>query len=233
MNFPLMLTVAIAAALLFIFIRVTKGGIPGLFAKIVASLAFICLGFAGLIYLEAYNSFGVFIMMGLLFGLVGDIVLDLKVIYKQSNDVYLNAGMISFGISHVIYFAAVYLLAGFLSPTLALGKPILICAAITLPVSAAILFSSKFLNVKFGKFFVHALVYTLLLVFMALFSIYLAAKIPALTVLAVGFVLFLLSDLVLSTQYFGGKPDDKLLIIVNHALYYGAQICIASVFFVI
>jgi hypothetical protein len=38
---------------------------------------------------------------------------------------------------------------------------------------------------------------------------------------------------VLSTQYFGGKPDDKLLIIVNHLLYYAAQICIASVFFVI
>jgi len=141
--------------------------------------------------------------------------------------------MISFGISHIIYFVATYLLAQFLDPTFSLVKPIWISVAVTIPISAGILFASKFLDVKFGKFFVHALVYTLLLVFMALFSIYVAFTISAFKLLAVGFVLFLLSDLVLSTQYFGGKPNDKLLIIINHALYYGAQICIASIFFFI
>ncbi|MGI6213261.1 MAG: lysoplasmalogenase family protein [Christensenellales bacterium] len=233
MDYTLMLTAACAAVIMFLFIRVIKGGIPGLLAKTVASIGFMCLGFAGLAQMGAYNSFGIFIMLGLLFGLIGDIVLDLKVIYKESGDIYLNAGMISFGISHIIYFIGVFLLAGFLDPSFALTKPIIICAAVTLPISAGILFSSKFLNVKFGKFFVHALVYTLLLVFMALFSTYLAFNMPELKILAIGFVLFLLSDLVLSTQYFGGKPDDKLLIIVNHLLYYAAQICIASVFFVI
>ncbi len=233
MNYTAMLIAAIAAVVVFLIIRVAKGGIPGLLAKTVASIGFMCLGFAGLMELQAYSNFGVFIMIGLLFGLIGDIVLDLKVIYKESNDIYLNAGMISFGISHVIYFAATCLLALFLVPSYSLKMPIIISAAITIPISAGILFASKFLDVKFGKFFVHALVYTLLLVFMSVFSIYVAFTISAFKLLAVGFVLFLLSDLVLSTQYFGGKPNDKLLIIVNHALYYGAQLCIASIFFFI
>ena len=44
-------------------------------------------------------------------------------------------------------------------------------------------------------------------------------------------VLFLLSDLVLTQMYFGGKPRDKVLCTVNHALYYAAQICIACYVF--
>lgn len=233
MNYPIMLTAVILAVIAFLVIRVTKGGIPGLLAKTVASIGFMCLGFAGLVQLGSYSSFGVFIMIGLLLGLVGDVVLDLKVIYKESNDIYLNAGMISFAISHVVYFAGVYLLAGLLDPNFSLKMPIIISAAITIPVGALILYVSKFLNVKFGKFIVHAVVYMILLIFMAVLSIYIAVSIPAFKLLAVGFMLFLLSDLVLSTQYFGGKPDDKLLIVVNHALYYGAQICIASIFFFI
>jgi hypothetical protein len=48
-----------------------------------------------------------------------------------------------------------------------------------------------------------------------------------------GMVLFFLSDVVLSFQYFGGKIDDKKLIVVNHALYYAAQIILVAVLFLI
>ena len=48
---------------------------------------------------------------------------------------------------------------------------------------------------------------------------------------AVGMVLFLLSDIVLTQMYFGGKPRDKVLCTVNHTLYYAAQICIACFVF--
>ena len=52
-------------------------------------------------------------------------------------------------------------------------------------------------------------------------------------VLSIGFVLFLLSDLVLSMQYFGDKLHDKKLIIINHSLYYLAQIIIAMFLFLV
>ena len=48
---------------------------------------------------------------------------------------------------------------------------------------------------------------------------------------SIGMILFFLSDIFLTQMYFGGKPDDKTLCIVNHALYYAAQICVASFVF--
>ena len=45
---------------------------------------------------------------------------------------------------------------------------------------------------------------------------------------AVGAVLFLLSDVVLSFTYFGKGWDKPVHIFVNHLLYYAAQFIIAS-----
>ena len=47
----------------------------------------------------------------------------------------------------------------------------------------------------------------------------------------IGLVLFFASDLVLSTQYFGGQQDNKILTIVNHVLYYAAQVMIVGVMY--
>lgn len=230
-SFYVMLAVSILAVVSFLYIRVVKGGVYGLLSKIIASVAFMCLGFVGLNLLGSFQNFAILIMIGLLFGLIGDVVLDLKVIYPESNDIYLNSGMISFGIGHIVYFIAVLGVVRFLNPDYSITAPILISLVITIPISAAIMFASKFLNVKFGNFFVHALTYTVMLVFMSVFTIYLSLAFSVIGILAAGFVLFLLSDLVLSTMYFGGKPNDKVLVVVNHTLYYAAQICIASFLF--
>jgi len=49
---------------------------------------------------------------------------------------------------------------------------------------------------------------------------------PDLILFLIGSILFLLSDLVLSMTYFDGK-DSKIMIIINHVLYYAAQFSIA------
>lgn len=89
------------------------------------------------------------------------------------------------------------------------------------------------MKLDFGKFAVHALLYGFCLMFMSALGIGLAivAGTRELIVFAVGMVLFLLSDMVLTTMYFGGKPRDKVLCTVNHALYYAAQITIACFVF--
>ena len=230
-SFYVMLIVNILAVAAFLYIRVQKGGVYGLLSKIIASIAFMCLGFVGLNLLGTFQSFAMLIMIGLLFGLVGDVVLDLKVIYPESNALYLNSGMISFGLGHIVYFVAIISAVSFLNPNYSLTAPILVSLAITIPISVAIMFASKFLNIKFGNFIAHAIIYTVLLTFMVVFTIYLATEFKPMGILAAGFVLFLLSDLVLSTMYFGGKPHDKVLIVANHTLYYAAQICIASFLF--
>lgn len=218
---------ACAATALFLVVRVTKGGVPGVLTKTVASLFFIALGVAGMLSADSVDKAAVLILFGLIMGLVGDIVLDLKVVYPQSNDMYLNAGMISFGIGHILYFFAVLMLISFNLTTL------LVTIAITLPLSALILFAAKLMKINFGKFIIHSVLYTVMLTFMSVYTIALAIADPTFALMASGMVLFLLSDLVLSQMYFGGKQDDKMMCIINHILYYAAQICIAAFIFVI
>lgn len=221
------LVLACAATALFLVVRVTKGGVPGVITKTVASLCFIALGVAGAMSADKIEKSAVLILFGLVMGLVGDIVLDLKVVYPESNDLYLNAGMASFGIGHFLYLAALLLLIRFNLTTL------LVSIAITLPLAALIMFSSKFMKINFGKFLIHSISYAVILTFMSVYTIAISISNPKFVLFAVGMVLFLLSDLVLSPMYFGDKKDDKMFCILNHVLYYGAQICIAAFVFVI
>ena len=89
------------------------------------------------------------------------------------------------------------------------------------------------MGLEFGKFKWQSMLYAFVLVFMSAFTIYLACLQIEFIIMAVGITLFLLSDLVLSMQYFGGKTEDKFLTIVNHGLYYAAQILVATFLFLI
>ena len=66
-----------------------------------------------------------------------------------------------------------------------------------------------------------------MLSFAAAFAVALAISNSALWMFAIALVAFWLSDIVLSIMYFGGKSESKFLSILNHVLYYGAQIAIA------
>ena len=149
---------------------------------------------------------------------------------KEEEGLYLTAGMVSFGIGHIMYFVAVMLYLGAEVNWTVLG----ISLAIAVVVAVAMVFGGeKLLKLSFGKFKIHSLIYAFMLVFMGALSVALCISMKSTKMLlfAIGMILFFLSDAVLSTMYFGGKPKDKLLIIVNHALYYAAQICIATFMF--
>ena len=89
------------------------------------------------------------------------------------------------------------------------------------------------MKINFGKFLAHAITYTVILTFMSIYTIALSIYDTRYILMAVGMVLFLLSDLVLSPMFFAGKQDDKVLCVINHTLYYAAQICIATFLFFI
>lgn len=218
---------------LFLFARVTKGGLYGLLTKIVASLGFMAIAICGaVLYFPSVSS--LFVVFGLLFGLVGDIVLDLKVIYKEHNDIYLNAGMLSFGLGHVCYFVALFTYVSnhimYKSSSLPMYIPILVGVGVAVVLSLGVLFSTKMLKLDFGKFFFQSVGYTILLTNLSAISICLATfyGIGFLWLFGMGATLILVSDLILSLNYFGGKPDDKLLVFLNHLIYYAGQILIAT-----
>lgn len=231
------LCLCVLTTCIFLYFRVNKGGVAGVLTKALASLCFILLALflsASKVGASYYGSYAITLLIaGLVCGLIGDIVLDLKVIYPFHQNKYLAGGMTSFSLGHIFYIAALILFASnevelFASPHII---PLAIIAGGSLILSFVIwIVSVKVLKLKFEKFTAMVNFYSFILLFTTALSSYLIFVVSSLPmfVLAIGFVLFLLSDLVLSMQYFGGKQDDKKLIVINHSLYYAAQIIIAT-----
>ena len=220
---------------IFISLRVQKGGLAGVFSKTVASFCFIAFALILLamkVNLNQFNSYGIAcLVIGLVCGLIGDILLDLKVVYPFHKDGYLYAGMTSFLVGHLFYIASMILFTyneiSFFSSQL-LPFFLILIGAIILTIIVYFI-STKVIKLNYEKFSIFVNIYSFVLIFTTIFSIYLACivSIIPMYILAIGFVLFLASDLVLSMQYFGGKLQDKKLIVINHLLYYLAQIIIA------
>ena len=141
--------------------------------------------------------------------------------------------MTSFSIGHIFNIFGLILLALeqvdiFASPYLiTLGIIALGCLVLTLVIWIV---SVKVLKFNFEKFTPIVNVYSFILLLTTALSVYLSfiGLTAPVFVLAIGFTLFLASDLILSMQYFGGKQESKPLTFANHLLYYAAQIIIAA-----
>ena len=229
------LIVCVLATSIFISVRVNKGELAGVFSKTVASFCFIAFALlllAQKVNLNTYSIYGVVcLVLGLVLGLIGDILLDLKVVYPFHKSGYLYAGMTSFLVGHLFYIASMILFTyneiSFFSSQL-LPFFLILIGAIILTIIVYFI-STKVIKLNYEKFSIFVNIYSFVLIFTTILSVYLACivSIIPMYVLAIGFVLFLASDLVLSMQYFGGKLQDKKLIVINHLLYYLAQIIIA------
>ena len=222
----IMCVLAVLTAGLFILIRVTKGGTWGIVLKTLASFCFVLYGMLSYTQITWFSKGSIFIIVGLLCGLIGDIILDLKYVYRESNDIYLNTGMLAFGVGHIFYFVGTVLIS---ESVVKLWLPIVVAlsiAAVLTPVIYVV--SKRLMGLDYGKFAWQSMIYCFILTFMSAFTIYLACLQLEFLILAAGVTMILLSDLVLSTQYFGGKVDDKFCTIVNHAVYYAGQILIAT-----
>jgi len=212
----------------FLATRISVGGVPALFTKTIASFGFIFAAVIGLIYTD-FEKFHAFLLFGLLFGLIGDVLLDLKRLYKQDSATYLNYGMLAFGLGHIMYFMMLGNYYGFEGDFI---TKTFISLGIAIAVSALIVFAGgKVMKLNFGEFKWQSFAYSIVLVFVAVLSLFMSLKNSAMWYVTAGLIAFFASDLVLSTQYFGGREENKLLIIINHILYYGAQILIAGQIF--
>ena len=226
----ILLAVSVVLALIFITVRTTKGGLIAFLLKTLASFALVASAFIGLAFTKTTNTLPLALIgIALLCGMIGDMVLDLKVIYNNDK-VYLNSGMLSFGLGHISYFGAYTLLA--LDHGTNLLIPLLVAVGGAIVLTAGTILSSKTMKLDFGKYLWQTISYSFLLTFMAVYSLMLAINGGSWLVF-VGFVVFFLSDIVLSFQYFGGKISNKPLIAINHALYYGAQIILLASLFLI
>ena len=232
--FYFLCSITVVLAGIFIFLRVKKGGVSALFSKTIASSAFVTLAIVGANY-AGITKISFFLILGLLCGLLGDIVLELKVIYKEHEKSYLNAGILCFIVGHLMYFVSALMFVRTyifgLSKAIYIGFIALGVAGIVTMFIAN--YGESLLKLKFGKFKHQTLIYTLALSFMSAFTFVIALLKPVFWFVAIGTILIFISDLILSYQYFGNKNKSKLFTILNHAIYYSGQILIASLLFFI
>lgn len=228
----LMVVLFVASVVLFLSSRTKRATDKSLILKSFASLMFVAIGVLSL--LKVYDvSAKALICLGLVCGLIGDIILDLKVMFPENSKTYFNFGTLMFGMGHILYFMGILF---YVQNQIITGFCWVVLSSLLLAILLSVLivkFSPK-MGLDMTGYKVQCTAYSTLLIFMALTTTVLAVcGIKLCWLLSAGFILFFISDLILSMQYFGNKEQNKAMIIANHALYYVAQLLIASwIFFI-
>lgn len=221
--YPYLILILGAIALtLFLIVRDKKGSVEALLLKTITSFLFISLAFASYMVNSSHSiaTFFMLIMMGLICGLIGDIVLDLKIMYPESNSLYQHGGMIAFFIGHLFYITALIVYFGFN------WIPLVIAIVLGVIINAVSKFVLKF---NFKEHTIDCYAYSFILAYFmtqACYSAFSVGFTASTVLLGIGSILFLLSDLILVMTYYDHK-DAKVFIVSNHVLYYAAQFLLA------
>ncbi len=223
------------AALVFTFLREVRGNIMSLVSKTVASAMFFITGVVLISILKSWVlGYAVAIVAGLFFALVGDVLLGLKRWNNKYSDVFLNAGMMSFAIAHVMYF----LFLCFYTADVAEGSILVpaMVGLVALLVGVAMVLIAKKLDITLGGHVLKSIAYVTLLIYMTITSITNTAlngtEVNRLWMHTVAVSMFLIADLTLSVTYFGNKNNHALIrtcSVVNHIVYYAAQLMMCSI----
>ncbi len=230
MIFFVFAALGIITCALFLKERIRQASVKALIFKTLTSLLFVSLGAAA-----AYenmstemSSYPLFIVLSLVFGLTGDVWLDLKWIYPNDNSVYTFAGFVSFLTEHVLLVLGVILHFADFSRPLYLIVPVILSVA----VAAGTLIMEKPMKMKYGEFKTVLFIYGIMLSMTVFVSGSLAImngfNSRTLNILFAGSVSFFISDLILSGTYFGEGKRRPADVIANHVTYYIGQFLIAG-----
>lgn len=191
--------------------------------KGLAALMFVIIGNVGYRMVTS-DSLGKMIAIGLIFGLIGDILLNLRFVLKSNGQKAFLAGILAFLIGHIMYLLALIPIAVNLIECVVLG--IILAAAL-------LTYIFKTMEVKisfkiFGVFYLGAVIIMTVI-----------ATLLAMTtgnthdiVYAIGAILFTASDIVLIFNTFSGVTKFSLRI-TNLSLYYIGQLLIAGSLFIL
>ena len=221
-----------AIALTFFLIEKIKSySVKATIIKSITSLFFIALA-AYSCYIRGLHILGLFVVLGLVFGLLGDIWLDFKYVFKEQDKPFTYAGFAVLGIGHILYITGMALEF--------LGNESILY--IIFPVAIGVLVGlgngmlGEPMKLNYGKMKWIVCVYGGLLFSMMFVAISMCIlhKFNDVTpiMIAAGGALFAISDLILSGTYFGVNRERPVDIITNAISYYMAQYVIAfSLFF--
>lgn len=218
---------------LFLLEKVRKYSVKATMIKSLTSLCFIGTCAVGL-YQTGKHVLSLYVIFGLLLGLLGDIWLDFKYVFPHHNDAFTYAGFTMFGVGHILYIGGMF-------HEFYHGENILyiiIPLIVGLVISIGNVLLEKVMKLNYGQFKWIVFVYGFLLFSMVAvamsFSIIYQFKNTTLIMIFAGGIFFALSDLILSGTYFGVGKERPVDIISNAITYYLAQYTIAfSMFFLV
>ena len=163
-----------------------------------------------------------FLILGLLFGLLGDIWLDLKYVFPSQDETFTYAGFTVFGIGHILYVAGLLLQYG--AGSYIAGSFLLAALA-----AGLVLILEKPMKLSYGRMRPIVLIYGFLLFSTVFVSglLLLEHRDHMLYYIFIGSVLFAVSDLILSGTFFGIGRNRPVDIVSNYLFYYSGQFLIA------
>lgn len=231
--YGLIIALGVVSFVIFMVLRVKKLLMPAVIAKAITSCFFVVTAGYAVIAKPNEAKYSMLIMLALVAGLLGDIWLDLKWVFKKEEKQFTYWGFCSFLVGHIIFLIAIILHTN----AQADKKWYILCAVISLIVPAVQMFITRKQNDYTGYKEI-TYIYTAFLVMTLLSSslnMYFDGFSKNTIMFAIGALLFLLSDAVLCSTYFDRKQNKNTpaFVIVNHLLYYSAQFTIAASLFYI
>lgn len=210
---PCILCLVIAA--LFMYKEYQKRYVPAVTFKSLASFCFVLFGIQ--------NSTGesrvdTMILIGLILGMIADVLLNLRFVLKNGKPVFL-AAILVFLAGHIMYLLAVFPMAP--------HKIIIIIASVVLTALLMKWIITKITAEKAFKLF--GIVYIGAIVMLNCTAAVNAVFLPSAftRMFAAGAFLFLISDIILILNRFG-KESKLAMCVANLALYYIGQLLIAG-----
>ena len=225
---PLIIGVVLLAT--FLFFRVKEKRVTAVIFKGLTSMMFIATALVSWLTSKNPQSiFGIFVILGLFFGLLGDVFLDIKYINTTKETLWTSLGFCAFGVGHIFFITGLFsCFFNFSLNVLYIIIPIIIALALT----TLSLLMEKFTPIKYNNMKPFVIVYGFLLFFVT--AIYFSATIQSgwqnmtLLIFSMGLVMFSLSDLILNNTYFAPGFNTPSFVISNHIIYYIAQFAIAA-----
>lgn len=225
MAYYIVLPMGLIVSMVFCILRRKGFSLQNLILKAISSLCFLLTGVFALVSNPSAYVYGSLIIFGGALGLVGDILLDLKGLYKKDESTYLMGGFIFFLVGHLFYSSAIIFQTGMKWWIAAL------CGVGGIIFAIGNNFASKFMKVHFGAYRKIVFLYVVFLAITMILSIVSAIMSgfdKKYVLLAIGAILFTLSDAVLSSTFFGRGKDGSFYLFINHFLYYAGQYLIAA-----
>ena len=217
MKFGIICLIGVILQTLFIAVEHKKNYLGAVLLKGAAAACFVALGVLTS-QASVNGDFAHYVLLGLCLGMAGDILLNLRFLFKSKGMLVFLVGILVFLSGHVMYLVAL----------LPLCENVLLGVVIGALLTVVVLWwifsqiTAKLAFKIFGVFYIGAIVIMTTISVMNCIALFDVNRI----IFVAGAILFLASDIVLILNTFGGKEKFSMRI-TNLGLYYIGQLCIA------